>query len=154
MEKEIAQLLKCLKIEYALLWVLCLVLIVLYEYDILPQGIFTDDVRTGYMLQVCGTLLAVGLIPLSLRLFSLSLTKYVRTLPLVEAVKSYRRWNEVRVCLLLVAALVNLSVYYWTMDTTGVLCAGMVLVASLFCVPGRERVVSELDLQRNEERAQ
>ena len=29
MEKEIAQLLKCLKIEYALLWVLCLVLIVL-----------------------------------------------------------------------------------------------------------------------------
>ena len=154
MEKEIAQLLKCLKIEYALLWVLCLVLIVLYEYDILPQGIFTGDVRTGYMLQVCGILLAVGLIPLSLRLFSLSLTKYVRTLPLVEAVKSYRRWNEVRVCLLLVAALVNLSVYYWTMDTTGVLCAGMVLVASLFCVPGRERVVSELDLQRNEERAQ
>lgn len=154
MEKEIAQLLKCLKIEYALLWVLCLVLIVLYEYDILPQGIFTDDVHTGYMLQVCGILLAVGLIPLSLRLFSLSLTKYVRTLPLVEAVKSYRRWNEVRVCLLLVAALVNLSVYYWTMDTTGVLCAGMVLVASLFCIPGRERVVSELDLQRNEERAQ
>lgn len=154
MEKEIAQLLKCLKIEYALLWVLCLVLIVLYEYDILPQGIFTDDVCTGYMLQVCGILLAVGLIPLSLRLFSLSLTKYVRTLPLVEAVKSYRRWNEVRVCLLLVAALVNLSVYYWTMDTTGVLCAGMVLVASLFCIPGRERVVSELDLQRNEERAQ
>ena len=148
MEKEIAQLLKCLKIEYALLWVLCLVLIVLYEYDILPQGIFTDDVLTGYMLQVCGILLAVGLIPLSLRLFSLSLIKYVRTLPLVEAVKSYRRWNEVRVCLLLVAALVNLSVYYWTMDTTGVLCAGMVLVASLFCVPGRERVVSELDLQR------
>ena len=35
-----------------------------------------------------------------------------------------------------------------------VLGAGMVLVASLFCVPGRERVVSELDLQRNEERAQ
>ena len=56
----------------------------LYEYDILPQGIFTDDVRTGYMLQVCGILLAVGLIPLSLRLFSLSLIKYVRTLPLVE----------------------------------------------------------------------
>ena len=101
MEKEIAQLLKCLKIEYALLWVLCLVLIVLYEYDILPQGIFTDDVRTGYMLQVCGILLAVGLIPLSLRLFSLSLTKYVRTLPLVEAVKSYRRWNEVRVLIIL-----------------------------------------------------
>ncbi len=86
-----------------------------------------------------------GVIPVATR---------VAAVPLVEAVKSYRRWNEVRVCLLLVAALVNLSVYYWTMDTTGVLCAGMVLVASLFCIPGRERVVSELDLQRNEERAQ
>ena len=55
-------------------------------------------------------------------------------------------------CLLL--ALVIFPFIIWTMDTTGVLCAGMVLVASLFCVPGRERVVSELDLQRNEERAQ
>ncbi|CCY90639.1 MULTISPECIES: hypothetical protein [unclassified Phocaeicola] len=152
MEKEIIRLLRCLKIEFALLWVLCIILIGLYECDILPQGVLADDVRTGYMLQVLGILLAVGLIPLSLRLFSLSLTKYVRVLPLLEALKSYRRWNEVRVCLLLVAALVNLSVYYWTMDTTGLLCAGMVLVASLFCVPGRERMMSELDLHNNEER--
>ena len=134
MEKEIIRLLRCLKIEFALLWVLCIILIGLYECDILPQGVLADDVRTGYMLQVLGILLAVGLIPLSLRLFSLSLTKYVRVLPL------------------LVAALVNLSVYYWTMDTTGLLCAGMVLVASLFCVPGRERMMSELDLHNNEER--
>ena len=152
MEKEIARLLRCLKIEFALLWVLCVILVVLYECDILPQGILADDARTGYMLQVLGILLAVGLIPLSLRLFSLSLTKYVRTLPLVEALKSYRRWNEVRVCLLLVAALINLSVYYWTMDTTGLLCTGMVLVASLFCVPGRERMMSELDLRSGGDR--
>lgn len=152
MEKEIARLLRCLKIEFALLWVLCVILVVLYECDILPQGILADDARTGYMLQVLGILLAVGLIPLSLRLFSLSLTKYVRTLPLVEALKSYRRWNEVRVCLLLVAALINLSVYYWTMDTTGLLCTGMVLVASLFCVPGRERMMSELDLRSEGDR--
>lgn len=152
MEKKITQLLRCLKVEFALLWALCIILIVLYECDILPQGVLTDDARTGYMLQVLGILLAVGLIPLSLRLFSLSLTKYVRTLPLLEALKSYRCWNEVRVCLLLVAALVNLSVYYWTMDTTGLLCAGMVLVASLFCIPGRERMMAELDLRNNEER--
>ena len=37
MEKKITQLLRCLKVEFALLWALCIILIVLYECDILPQ---------------------------------------------------------------------------------------------------------------------
>ena len=49
MEKEIAQLLKCLKIEYALLWVLCLVLIVLYEYDIFLR----ESLLMMYVLVIC-----------------------------------------------------------------------------------------------------
>lgn len=151
MEKEIIRLLRWLRLEYFLLWGMCILLVCLYEADILPQGIFVGDVQTGYILQVSGILLAVGLIPLALRLFSLSLTRYVRLLALTDALKSYRRWNEVRIGLLLVAALINFSVYYWTMDTTGLLCAGMVLVASLFCIPGYGRIVAELDLQDNDE---
>ena len=94
--------------------------------DILPQGIFVDDPRADYILQVVGILLTVGLIPVSLRLFSLSLTKYIKQLNLMDALKSYRRWNEVRIALLLVPALINLSIYYWTMNTTGLLCVGMI----------------------------
>lgn len=48
--------------------------------------------------------------------------------------------------MLLVPALFNFSVYYWTLNTTGLLCGIMVLVASLFCVPGRNRLLAELDL--------
>ena len=132
MEKEIKRLLHCLQGEFILSWMLVLLLVVLYEADILPQGIMVGDVRMGYMLQSAGVLLAIGLIPVSLRLFSLSLTRYVRNLPLPEALKSYRRWSEVRLGLLLAPALFNLSVYYWTLDLTGLLCSGMLLVASLF----------------------
>ena len=70
----------------------------------------------------------------------------MRALPLVEALQSYCRWNEVRMAMLLVPALFNFSVYYWTLNTTGLLCGIMVLVASLFCVPGRNRLLAELDL--------
>lgn len=129
------------------MWILCAATVLLYEMDILPQGIFVDDTRADYILQVVGILLTVGLIPVSLRLFSLSLTKYIKQLNLMDALKSYRRWNEVRIALLLVPALINLSIYYWTMNTTGLLCVGMVLIASMFCIPGRERMLNELDLQ-------
>lgn len=147
MEKEMKRLLNCLKAEYALLWIFCAAAVFLYESDILPQGILVEDAQADYILQVTGILLTVGFIPLSLRLFSLSLTRYIKQLNLMDALKSYRRWNEVRIGLLLVPALTNLSIYYWTMNTTGLLCAGMVLVASMFCIPGRERMLNELDLQ-------
>lgn len=150
MEKEIKRLLHCLQGEFILSWMLVLLLVVLYEADILPQGIMVGDVRMGYILQSAGVLLAIGLIPVSLRLFSFSLTRYVRNLPLPEALKSYRRWSEVRLGLLLAPALFNLSVYYWTLDLTGLLCSGMLLVASLFCVPGRGRLLAELDLTRED----
>lgn len=135
-----------LKAEYALLWALPLLLAALYESDVLPRGIYADHPQTEYLLQTAGILLAIVLIPLSLRLFQLSLTRHVRQLPLTEALRSYRRWSEVRLCLLLTAALSNLTVYYWTLSTTGLLCAGMVMAATLFCVPGQKRMEDELSL--------
>ena len=134
MEKELKRLIRILKAEYALMWVLTVLLAALYECDILPQGLFAGDAHT-----IC-------LIPLSLRLFNLSLTRHIAALPLKNALKSYRRWSEIRIALLTVASLASLSAYYWTMDTTGLLCTGMTVIASLFCVPGKERLLSELNL--------
>ena len=146
MEQQIKRLARILKGEYALLWIFSLALVVLYECGILPQGIFAGNAQAEYIMQVTCILLTVCLIPLSLRLFSLSLTRYVSLLPLPEALKSYRRWNEIRIALLLAPALIDLSAYYWTLDTTGLLCAGMVIIASLFCIPSKERLLNELHL--------
>ena len=120
MEKELKRLIRILKAEYALMWVLTVLLAALYECDILPQGLFAGDAQ--------------------------SLTRYVSLLTLPEALKSYRRWSEIRIALLLVLALIDLSAYYWTMNTTGLLCAGMTVIASLFCIPSKQRLLNELQL--------
>lgn len=146
MEKELKRLIRILKAEYALMWVLTVLLTALYECDILPQGLFAGDAQMEYIMQVTSILLTICLIPLSLRLFNLSLTRHIAALPLKNALKSYRRWSEIRIALLTVASLASLSAYYWTMDTTGLLCTGMTVIASLFCVPGKERLLSELNL--------
>ena len=135
MEKELKRLIRILKAEYALMWVLTVLLAALYECDILPQGLFAGDAQMEYIMQVT-----------TLRLFNLSLTRHIAALPLKNALKSYRRWSEIRIALLTVASLASLSAYYWTMDTTGLLCTGMTVIASLFCVPGKERLLSELNL--------
>lgn len=150
MEKKIRQLLQCLQIEYVLLWALPLLLAALYETGVMAEGAYAGDARMDYILQSVGILLAVGLIPLSLRLFSLSLVKHVKRLSLSEALTSYRRWSEIRIGMLLVPVLVNLSCYYLTLNNTGVLCALMALIASLFCVPTRRRLLDELDLNNEE----
>ena len=77
MEKKIKQLLRYLQIEYVAVWVLPLLLVALYETGVMTEGAYAGDVRMDYVLQTVGILLAVGLIPLSLRLFSLSLVKNV-----------------------------------------------------------------------------
>lgn len=149
MKEGIKRLLRILQVEFAMLWMLVVLLVVLYEYDVLPQGVFADDAQACYVMQTTGILLTVGMIPLSLRMFSLSLTRYVRRLSLPDALVSYRRWSEVRLGMLLAPALFDMTVYYTTLDTTGLLCAGMVLLVSLFCVPGRTRLLKELDLEQD-----
>lgn len=147
MEKKITRLLRLLEMEFAVLWLLAVAECVLYETDLLPQGSLAGDVQAGYILQSAGILLTICLIPLSLRMFSLSLTRYVRGLSLPEALVSYRRWCEIRLAMLTAPLLFNLTAYYATLDLTSLLCVGMLLVASLFCVPGRKRMMQELDLE-------
>ena len=146
MKEKIQRMVRVLQMEYALLWILTLGVVLCYELGLFMEGAYAGDAMMEYVLQTAGILLVIGLIPFSLRLFSLSLVKRIQTLPLAEAMKSYRRWSEIRLALLVVPVLINLSFYYLTLNTTGLFCAVMALLASLFCVPGYKRVISELQL--------
>lgn len=150
MEDKINQLLRLLQLEYGCLWALSLLLVALYESNYFVAGGYVGDAQAAYLLQCGGILLAVGLIPLALRIFSFSLVKRIRFLNLEEALKSYRRWSEIRMGLLLAPLLINLSSYYLTLDNMGLLCASMTLIASLFCLPSRSRLENELDLIKEE----
>ena len=146
MVEVIKQLLKRLKIEFVAVWCLVLLLVVCYEAGIFTEGVFVGDARMDYILTTIGILLTIVMIPLSLRLFNLNLVKRITKLSTFEALKSYRRWSEVRLALLLVAALLNMSIYYLTLNTTGLFCSLMALLATLFCIPTKERLLKELDL--------
>lgn len=151
MEKKIENLLRLLKIEFFVAIVIIIALVAGYEFDVLEEGTLVGNANAEYIAQLTGVLLAICLIPMSLRIFNLSLTRYIKKLDIENALKSYRRWSEVRLILLLAVMIFNISLYYWTMDTTGLLCGGMALLALMFCVPGRKRMFNELDLQKNEE---
>lgn len=146
MENEMKKLLRVQRWEYAAFWVLNLALMALYECDVFRQGTLADQPQTAYMFQVIGVLLTIGMVPFALRLLRMYPSRRLSGLPQERMLKSYGRWCEVRMVALLVPALFDLTVYYTTLDTAGLLCAGMVALAALFCVPGRGRIVSELNL--------
>ena len=115
----------------------------------MPQGTLADDAQMEYIFQTMGILMTIVFIPFALRIFNLNLVKRIKELPLQQALKSYRIWSDVRLALLLVPALINLQFYYLTLDNTGLFCACMALIASLFCVPSESRIKNELDLQED-----
>ena len=112
MEKKIEILLRLLKIEFAVAWIIIIGLIAGYETGILEEGVLVGNARAEYIAQLTGVLLAICLIPMSLRIFNLSLTKYIKNLDIENALKSYRRWSEVRIILLLVVADFIISLFF------------------------------------------
>jgi hypothetical protein len=151
MNKLLEPLLKSLRYEYVAFWAMTALLVVLYETDFFPQGTMVDEGTSAYLLQCFGVLLMIALIPLSLRLTGMTLMHRVRQLPLLQALVSYRRLCQVRLGLLLVVVLVNLTCYYLMLKTSCAMCAMMALLASLACIPSFARIQKELDLQEDHE---
>ena len=137
--------------EYLMMWLLALAIVLLYETGVMEEGTWAHDGRICYVLQTVTILLTLCLIPVSLKMFSAVLNK--RVLPLENAeskLLSYLHWSEVRLALMAIVALIGLSVYYTTLSSIGGLCALVGLLASLFCLPGEEKVKNELNLNNDE----
>ena len=149
MKEQIKRILKWQIVAFILVWALPLVYALLHEAGVLSQGALAGDARMEYIFQTIGILMTIVLIPFALRIFNLNLVKRIQELPLQQALKSYRIWADVRLALLVVPALINLQFYYLTFNNTGLFCAAMSLIASLFCVPSESRIKNELDLPEN-----
>jgi len=146
MKEQIKKLTLTLKGEYIIFWSIAVWFILFYESGICEKGIQTGNVQLEYILQSVGILLTIGLIPFALRIFNLNLVKRIKEYPLERALASYKLWSEVRICLLAVPTILNFSFYYLTLNTTGLFCGAMAMLASLFCVPSENRIKNELDL--------
>lgn len=149
MKKQIKRILIIQKSAFLGVWTAPLLLVVLYETGLYQEGLLAGNAQIEYILQSVSILLTIGLIPFALRMFNLNLVKRIKELPLQQALKSYQTWSLLRLALLFVPAILALSFYYLTMNTTNLFCACMALIATLFCVPSESRIKNELDLPEN-----
>ena len=149
MKEQIKKILIIQKSAFLGVWTAPLLLVVLYETGLYQEGLLAGNAQMEYILQSVSILLTIGLIPFALRMFNLNLVKRIKELPLQQALKSYQTWSLLRLALLFVPAIMALSFYYLTMNTTNLFCACMALIATLFCVPSENRIKNELDLPEN-----
>ena len=149
MKEQIKRILIIQKSAFLGVWTAPLLLVVLYETGLYQEGLLAGNAQMEYILQSVSILLTIGLIPFALRMFNLNLVKRIKELPLQQALKSYQTWSLLRLALLFVPAIMALSLYYLTMNTTNLFCACMALIATLFCVPSESRIKNELDLPEN-----
>ena len=149
MKENIKRILLIQKSAFLGVWTAPLLLVVLYETGLYQKGIQAGNAQMEYIFQSISILLTIGLIPFALRMFNLNLVKRIKELPLEQALKSYQIWSNVRLSLLFVPAIMAMSFYYLTMNTTNLFCACMALIATMFCVPSEGRIKNELDLPEN-----
>ena len=149
MKEQLKKVLNIQRFVFLAIWAAPILLVILYESGIFPKGIYQGNAQMEYVFQTACILLTIGLIPFALRMFNLNLVKRIKELPLQQALKSYRMWCDVRLGLLFVPAILGVSFYYMTLNTTNLFCACMALIASLFCVPSESRIKNELDLQED-----
>ena len=149
MKEQIKRILIIQKSAFLGIWTAPLLLVVLYETGLYQEGLLAGNAQMEYILQSVSILLTIGLIPFALRMFNLNLVKRIKELPLQQALKSYQTWSLLRLALLFIPAILALSFYYLTMNTTNLFCACMALIATLFCVPSENRIKNELDLPEN-----
>ena len=149
MKEQIKRILIIQKSAFLGVWTAPILLVVLYETGLYQEGLLAGNAQMEYILQSVSILLTIGLIPFALRMFNLNLVKRIKELPLQQALKSYQTWSLLRLALLFVPAILALSFYYLTMNTTNLFCACMALIATLFCVPSESRIKNELDLPEN-----
>ena len=95
--------------------VFALIVVVLYETDILESGLFADDKNLEFLMTALMELVTLGCVFLALRLF-----KFKKIHEQLVALKEFalRKWGALRLTLLLIPMVANVILYYMFMNTT------------------------------------
>ncbi len=150
MEKNIQKLLKLLKIELICQISIPVILVALWESGLLPMGIVEPKSQQEFVLNTVSVSLTLLGIPLAMKLFHLNTTKGLRRMNIDEALQSYHNWSLVRTCILGLAAEFGIITYFFTMTTSGLLCALAALAILCFCWPTRDKIDRYLEQVNNE----
>lgn len=150
MEEQIKKTAARVRTMFACFWMLPILIVLLGETGGGWVGMYAGNARAAYVAETATILLAAFCVPVSLKLFSWVLARKMDMETLPEALRLYALWSGVRLVLLAIPALAGFFTYYIMWSTTGVLCALIGLTASLFCLPGEERLRKELHIDKEE----
>lgn len=148
MEEKIKKAVRFLRMSYVIFWIVSVVFMLVGEMSDDWVGAYADDVRVTYYAETLSILLTATCIPLSLKLFACVLYRRIDRASITSALQLYVFWSGIRLVLLLLPLLAGFFTYYVMLSTTGLLCALIALTASLFCLPGEERLRRELHIER------
>ena len=120
--------------------VLALVIVVLFELDMLPTGIMADDKQTDFLLTATMEIVSLGAAFLGLRLFKFE----VVSKSLVERKeKAMWKWGMTRLLILEAPMVINTLLYYIFMNTTFGYLAIILLLCLPFVYPSLNRCLAE-----------
>lgn len=148
MEKEIKKTTAHVKVAFACFWMISILLVISGEMGSSWVGLYVGNISATYMAETITILLTASCVPISLKLFSWVLTRKIDIAALPKALRLYALWSDIRLVLLSFPVLTGFFTYYMMLSTTGVLCGMIGLTASLFCLPGEERLRKELHIDK------
>ena len=152
MDRIINTLMRNLYIELGATWAIVVLTCILGELEVIPNGVWVPKGHQyEFYVEVVNVLAVIVCVPLSLKLFSLNTQRCLRRMDKDEALASYHLWSIVRLALLLVCMEIGVLTYYLLLDDKGLLCAGIALIATFFCVPSTSKVKSFLASKEDEQ---
>lgn len=148
MEENIKRVACLTRWMYGCFWILPVLVAFLGEAGEGWTGVYAGNARAVYWAETAIILLTALLVPVSLKLFSRVLVKKIDRAAISDALRLYALWSGARLVLLTVPVLAGMLAYYMMWSGKGLLCALIALTASLFCLPGEERLRKELHIYK------
>ncbi|MGI6218943.1 MAG: hypothetical protein ACOYJE_03645 [Bacteroidaceae bacterium] len=133
------------------LWGAVILLVALFELEWLPVGLWEHEDQLLYYMQVVGVLVALALIPFSLKFFHVQVGKLQRLAEHPETMlRRYVFFSYLRIGGLAFPILFNLILYYLSLNKAPGFMALITLLATIFCIPSEERLKYELNWDKKE----
>lgn len=118
------------------------VLVVLFETDVLPSGLMATEKQTEFLLTTLMELLTLASVYMALRLFKFD---KVHQELITRKADGLRRWGLIRLAILLLPMPLNTVLYYLFMNTTFGYMAIILAICLPFVYPSEARCEAETE---------
>lgn len=134
-----------LRFEFSSTIIIALITALLFETDILPTGLWADNVQACYWVDLTCIIITLIIVPFALKFPTLQYTRCMHDQNKSTAEQTFMHTSRTQIWLLATVGLSALLLYYLTLDTTPSLCAAIAGLSLLFCVPSEERTKAGIE---------